>query len=85
MLTMALLVSVLVPDRVVLPRECALCGIYSGPNVAKVLDPYLRQVDIWPEFHASTCEFEVARGWFVRLDRTACSREFNYRLMRGVG
>jgi hypothetical protein len=82
MLTMALLVSVLVPADVVLPRECASCGIYSGPNAAMVLDPYLRQVDIWPEFHASTCEFEVARGDFVRLSRTACASEATYRTGR---
>lgn len=65
------------------PRTCSTCGVYAGPNLARVIDPYLRQVDVWPEFSAGTCQFEVARGAFVRLERPACSAEVSYRAARG--
>lgn len=84
MLAVALLASTMVGAPVAFPRDCPNCGVYSGPNVSKVLDPYLRQANIWPEFYATTCEFEVARGAFVILDRTACSSEANYRVTRGI-
>lgn len=61
------------------PRECALCGVYAGPNVRLVSDPYLKRPDIWPEFYPSTCRFEVGRGAFVTLSRTACANEASYR------
>ncbi|MCC6317244.1 MAG: hypothetical protein IT361_06075, partial [Gemmatimonadaceae bacterium] len=51
---------------------------------ARVLDPYLRQAGIWPEFHANSCQFEVSRGAFVTLARNACSSEASYRATRGV-
>jgi hypothetical protein len=66
------------------PRECGNCGVYAGPNVARVLDPYLRQADIWPDFSAATCQFEVARGAFVTLPRAACVSETNYRTARRI-
>ncbi|MEP7347493.1 MAG: hypothetical protein ABI877_19650 [Gemmatimonadaceae bacterium] len=78
MLAMSLLVSILVASPAK-PRECAYCGVYAGPNVSRVLDPYLRQVDIWPEFYAATCSFEVARSSFVTLSRAACAAEKTYR------
>ena len=65
-----------------LPRECPYCGVYAGPNAFLVLDPYLRRVDIWPEFYEATCSFEIARGAFVTLSRTACANEVTYRLNR---
>ena len=64
------------------PRECASCGVYAGPNAFMVVDPYLRRVDIWPEFYESTCRFEIARGAFVTLNRTACASEISYRTNR---
>lgn len=79
MITIALVVSALLHAPTSLPRTCASCGIYVGPNTSLVLDPYLRRVDIWPEFEASTCQFEVARGAFVTLSRTACASEATYR------
>ena len=62
-----------------LPRDCPYCGLYAGPNAFLVLDPYLRRVDTWPEFYESTCSFEIARGAFVTLSRTACASEITYR------
>ena len=64
------------------PRECAHCGVYAGPNAFMVVDPYLRRVDIWPEFYESTCRFEIARGAYVTLSRTACASEITYRANR---
>jgi hypothetical protein len=84
MLAITTLVYTLTIAGAVRPRECASCGAYSGPNVARILDPYLRQADIWPEFTAATCRFEVARGAFVTLDRSACASEAAYRASRGV-
>ena len=64
------------------PRECPSCGVYAGPNLARILDPYLRQVDIWPEFYAASCQFEVSRYAFVTLGRSACTAEQSYRASR---
>jgi hypothetical protein len=84
MLAMTMLVSALVAAPAPLPRTCAACGVYAGPNVARVLDPYLLRVDVWPEFYAVTCTFEVARGAFVTLSRVACDSEKTYRAGRGM-
>jgi hypothetical protein len=83
-LAVSALVVSLVAGAVSRPRDCPNCGVYAGPNVARVLDPYLRQAGVWPEFYSSTCQFEVARGAFVTLTRTACASEASYRLSRGV-
>lgn len=85
MLAITLFVSTLASAHPTMPRNCPYCGIYAGPNVAKVLDPYLRRPDIWPEFYASTCQFEVARGSFVSLSRAACASEAAYRASTGQG
>ncbi|MEP7348212.1 MAG: hypothetical protein ABI877_23300, partial [Gemmatimonadaceae bacterium] len=79
MLAMSLLVSNLAATPIARPRECAHCGVYSGPNVARVVDPYLREKDVWPEFESETCRFEVARSAFVTLPRDACASEASYR------
>ena len=75
----ALLLSTVALTAGDFPRDCPSCGIYAGPNANMVLDPYLRRVDIWPEFYESTCRFEVARGAFVTLSRSACASETTYR------
>lgn len=82
MLTATMLVLTLAATPAALPRECPTCGVYAGPNAARVRDPYLRQVDIWPEFNSTTCQFEVARGAFVTLSRLACASETTYRAGR---
>ncbi|MBC7894367.1 MAG: hypothetical protein H7066_03085 [Cytophagaceae bacterium] len=79
MLTMSLLAATMIVTPALRPRECASCGAYAGPNAFRVLDPYLRQVDIWPEFYAATCRFEVSRGAFVTLNRASCAAEVTYR------
>ena len=79
MFLLAALLSTLSFAATDLPRECPHCGIYAGPNAFMVLDPYLRRVDIWPEFYEATCNFEIARGAFVTLSRTACASEIAYR------
>ncbi|MBC7897148.1 MAG: hypothetical protein H7066_17145 [Cytophagaceae bacterium] len=84
MLAVTVLVSTLAVLPPARPRDCPHCGVYAGPNVSRVLDPYLRQVDIWPEFYAATCQFEVARGAFVTLARTACASETTWRAARSV-
>lgn len=76
--------SVVLAVPVLRPRTCNSCGAYAGPNVARIIDPYLRQVDVWPEFAGPACRFEVARGAFVTLDRSACASEAAYRAARGV-
>ena len=76
---LAAFVSALALAPNALPRDCPSCGVYSGPNALMVLDPYLRRVDIWPEFYEATCSFEIARGAFVTLSRTACANEVTYR------
>jgi hypothetical protein len=67
------------PTAAARPRECAACGAYVGPNLELVTDPSLRRIDIWPEFYAASCRFEVARGAFVTLGRAACAAESSYR------
>lgn len=84
MLAISALVTTLSLAHVAMPRECASCGVYAGPNVSRVLDPYLRQRDIWPEFSSASCQFEVARGSFVTLSRAACSSETAYRVAMRV-
>lgn len=79
------MVSTLGAASIALPRECPHCGVYAGLNVSRVLDPYLRKVDIWPEFDRTTCQFEVARGYFETLRRQACVDEAAYLTSRGVG
>ena len=81
---LAALVSTLAVAPGDFPRDCPHCGIYAGPNAFMVLDPYLRRVDIWPEFYESTCSFEIARGAFVTLSRTACTSEITYRAQRRI-
>ena len=83
MLVVTLLLSTLTAAPAVRPRNCPTCGVYSGPNFLRVVDPYLRQVDIWPEFYAISCQFEVARGSFVTLTRASCASEAAYRSGRG--
>jgi hypothetical protein len=82
MLAISVFVAALVTAPVATPRTCSLCGVYVGPNASRVTDPYLRQVDIWPEFYAASCRFEVARSSFVTLGRTACEAEAAYRIGR---
>lgn len=84
MFAVTVLVSTLGAAPAVRPRECPACGVYAGPHVARVLDPYLRQAGVWPEFYGATCRFEVARGSFVTLDRSGCANEAAYRAARGV-
>lgn len=79
MLALSALVTTLALTPAVMPRECTNCGVYEGPNVSRVLDPYLRQKNVWPEFSATTCQFEIARGSFVTLTRSACTSETSYR------
>ncbi|MBK6487515.1 MAG: hypothetical protein IPF98_11705 [Gemmatimonadetes bacterium] len=79
MLALSLLISTLAITPAARPRECTHCGVYAGPNVARVLDPHLKQKDIWPEFESETCRFEVARSSFVTLPRAACAGEASYR------
>lgn len=83
-LAITVLFSTLATAPVAAPRGCPSCGAYAGPNVARVLDPYLRQPNVWPEFTAATCQFEVARGSFVILARAACTSETTYRAARRV-
>ncbi|MCC6316076.1 MAG: hypothetical protein IT361_00195 [Gemmatimonadaceae bacterium] len=52
--------------------------------MSRVLDAYLLKPDIWPEFSAPTCQFEVAHGVFVTLSRAACASEARYRAGRAV-
>ena len=85
MLAVTVLVSTLSVAPPPRPRDCPRCGAYAGPNVARVLDPYLRQVNVWPEFTSATCQFEVSRGAFVTLSRAACVSETTYRAARGIG
>ena len=85
MFAVSLLVTGLAASPVLLPRECPYCGVYAGPNVSWVTDPWLRQKDIWPEFYAASCQFEVSRGSFVTLSRLACASEATYRVAFGRG
>ncbi|MCC6316078.1 MAG: hypothetical protein IT361_00205 [Gemmatimonadaceae bacterium] len=82
MFAVVLFVSTTVAAPPLRPRDCPHCGVYSGPNVTRVIDPYLRRPDIWPEFDPATCQFEVARGSFVTLTRAACSSETTWRATR---
>jgi hypothetical protein len=82
MLAISVFVAALVTTPVTPPRDCPRCGVYAGPNVSRVTDPYLQRVDIWPEFYATSCQFEVARSSFVTLGRTACEAEAAYRIGR---
>lgn len=84
MYAVTLLASTLAATHTVMPRECALCGVYAGPNAHHVIDPYLRRADIWPEFEGATCQFEVARGAFVKLSPAACTSEARYRAGRAL-
>jgi hypothetical protein len=82
MFAVSIFLGVLMAAPAPRPRDCSGCGTYSGPNIGHVTDPYLRQVDIWPEFYAATCRFEVARSRFITLGRAACQAEARYRAGR---
>jgi hypothetical protein len=82
MLAISVFVAALLATPATPPRECTNCGVYAGPNASRVTDPYLQRVDIWPEFYAAGCRFEVARASFVTLGRTACEAEAAYRIGR---